>query len=323
MGLCKGGCGNKAIYKGWCGVRWKRGNRVSVICPKIEKKRAEAISEYRLKEARLGLNPMQNQEICNKNHSIERNRKASESLKKLGEAKLLPQQTESKYLKEKRRRNVSKTLRELSKERKLWFQKPEFEDKVKERNIKIAETLRKLAKEGKLAILAQSPEKRKLIGKRLAKWWTPEKRKEHNKKLSEIMKEKVKLGLINPPKAKKFIFERNGVKMVLRSGWEREVAQFLDENNFDWKYEPFFIEFKESQTNENHFTLPDFFIPNLRTIIEVKSDKEFNSQKTIDKIKGMKEFGFNVILMGRKEIEQIRKNEVGNLLSKITGVINA
>ncbi len=137
INLCKGGCGNRAKYAGWCGLRWKKKNKVSVICPEIEKKRAMAISEYRLKEAKLGLNPMQDPEICKRNHSLDRNKKAAQTLKKLGKLKLLPQQTESKY-------------------------------KRKKRLIKIRKALQKLAAEGKLNHQIESLEKRRLRHKRIS-----------------------------------------------------------------------------------------------------------------------------------------------------------
>ena len=152
MELCKGGCGNKAIYKSWCDIRWKRGNKVSVICPEIEKKRAKAISKYRIKEAKLGLNPMQDPKICRKNHSKERNRKAATSLKRLGELGLLPQQTEPFYLREKRRKNVSKSLKKLV-EKGIFPTQIESEEKKRERFRKVSITIKKLALEGKLRLL--------------------------------------------------------------------------------------------------------------------------------------------------------------------------
>lgn len=158
--LCKGGCGNKPIYKGWCGIKWKKGNRVCVTCPELEKKKGKAISKYRIKEARLGLNPMQNPKICAKNHSPERNKKAARTLKYLGKLKLLPQQTESRELREKRLRSIRKILRKLAAEGKLNHQ---VESKIKKkiRHQKIAKTLRKLARERKLPTQNFSKEERK------------------------------------------------------------------------------------------------------------------------------------------------------------------
>ena len=97
--LCKGGCENEAVYKGWCKIKWKSKNRFAVGCPNIERKRGQAISTVRIEESRLGKNPMQNPLICAKNHSEKRNKKCSEILIKKGQLGLLPQQIESKELK--------------------------------------------------------------------------------------------------------------------------------------------------------------------------------------------------------------------------------
>jgi len=318
--LCKGECGQEAKFGHWCRV-------LPIHCPvlriKFEDKRREHISKTKKLLSRRGLNPMQNPEICKKNHSPERNEKASKTLKNLGKLILLPQQIESTKLREKRRINVSKSLQKLSKEGKLWFQRAENFEKLENRNKKISEKLKELFRSGKLSTPHLTPQQRAKSIRKLIEWWTPERRKEHAIKSSIIMKEKVKLGLVRPPKARKFIAEKNGKKIIFRSSWEKEVAEFLDKNNINWEFEPFMVEFEDSQTKENHFTLPDFFIPKLGTIIEVKSDKEFNSQKTIDKIKGIKEFGFNFILIGRKQINQIRKDQTEDLLSQIQGDKNS
>ncbi len=157
INLCKGGCGNRAIYKGWCNIKWKKGNRVCVTCSELEKKRIKAISIFRIKEAKLGLNPMQNPKICRKNHSTMRNIKASKTLKKLGELKLLPQQTESKELRERRLMRIRKVLKRLAREGRLNHQ---IESKVKKtkRHQKIAEALKRLAEEKKLPMQNLSEE---------------------------------------------------------------------------------------------------------------------------------------------------------------------
>lgn len=147
INLCKGHCGNGAIYAGWCGVKWKKGNRVSVTCPEIEKRRRKSISAYRLKESELGLNPMQNPEVCKKNHNPKRNKKVSETLKKLGRLHLLPQQTESTAKNLLRLTRIRKVLQKLSAEGKLNVQ-TESLHKKKLRHKRISETLKAKVKNG-------------------------------------------------------------------------------------------------------------------------------------------------------------------------------
>ena len=57
-------------------------------------------------------------------------------------------------------------------------------------------------------------------------------------------------------------------------------------------------------------TIPDFYIPSKNLIIEVKSNAEFNSQKTKDKVQSIKKRGYGFILVGRKEIDLIKNNKL-------------
>lgn len=294
--LCKGGCGNSATYKGWCKIGWKSKNRFGISCPVITKKRGESISKFRIKESKLGKNPMQNPEICKKNHSEERNKKASITLKKLGEKGLLPQQTESQELKEKRRKNNIKSNRKLVKEGKHPIQL-ETNEKKRIRHQKIAITIKKLASENKLYVQNMSKEQKENFAK----------------KISKTIRRRIKNGEIKlSPSWKKVPY--NG--LILRSNWEKETARFLDKNKIKWIYESLVIPYFDTERKLKANTIPDFYIPKYNTIIEVKSNAEFKSKKTQDKAKAIKKAGYNFILAGRKEIEIMKENG-GELLSLI------
>jgi hypothetical protein len=292
MNICKGGCGKEAKFGNWC-------KPFPIHCPafraKFNDKRIRKISETKRLQAMLGLNPMQNPEICKKNHSIERNRKASETLKKLGKLGLLPQQTESEELKEKRRRNISRVLRKLYLEGKHPRQRESIE-KRQQRLQKMAETLRRLGKEKKLPIQSMSEEEKKKFGKRISR------------SLRKAFKEgRVKLS--DYGRKIPYYSKLSNKKLILRSYWEMVVTEFLDEAGLKWTYEPFSIQYWNSEKKVFAFTVPDFFIPDYCTIIEVKGNGEFNSKKTIDKINGIRSFGFRTFLFGKKEIDQIGKNK--------------
>lgn len=293
--LCKGGCGDIATYKGWCKIGWKSGNKFGVACPIIFKKRNEAISKFRLEESKLGKNPMQNPEICKKNHSEERNKKVSITLKMLGEKGLLPQQTESPELKEKRRKNNIKANRKLLKEGKHPRQLETIEQKEVRRK-KIANTIQKLASENKLYVQNMSKEQKDRFAQ----------------KISKTIRRKIKNGKIKlSPSWKKVPYKEK----VLRSNWEKEVAIFLDENNIEWIYEPFVIQYFDSSRKVKANTIPDFYLPQYNTIIEVKSNAEFKSKKTQDKTKAIKK-SYHFILAGKKEISLMKENG-GEFLSTI------
>jgi len=166
--LCKGGCGNEAIHRGWCKIKWRSGNRFAVNCPNIENKRGKNISLARINESRLGKNPMQNPKICAKNHSKERNKKCSETLKEKGKLNLLPQQIEGRYLKNKRKKNISIALNNLWKIGKHPRQLESFE-KRKQRLDKMANTLKLLGEKGKLPIQNMTLEQKDKFGKKISK----------------------------------------------------------------------------------------------------------------------------------------------------------
>lgn len=296
--LCKGCCGNEATFKGWCKIKWKSGNKFAVACPKIEEKRGRSISLARIKESKLGGNPMQNQKICAKNHSKERNKKCSETLRKKGQLGLLPQQIENKKLKEKRRRNISISLKKLFDEGKHPRQL-ETAEKRRQRLSKMALKLKELGKLGKLPVQNM----------------TTEEKKKFAKKISKKLIEGIRSGRIKLSKSWKKVPYKN---FVLRSNWERVMAIFLDDSGFDWEYESLKIDYFDSQRKITAITIPDFYIPSQNLIIEVKSNAEFDSQKTKDKTKAIKESGFNFILAGRKEIALIEKDQ--NKFLEILGV---
>lgn len=301
MNLCKGGCGNKAIYKGWCNIKWKKENRVCVTCPELEKKRIKAISVFRTKEAKLGLNPMQNPKICRKNHSPARNLMASQTLKKLGELKLLPQQIESKQLRERRLMRIRKALRELARAGKLNHQIESQAKKTKRRQ-KIAKTLKRLAEEGKLPIQNLSDEEKMKF----------------SKKLSRILKRKFRNGelkLNDWGKSYRYRSLQSG-EIKFRSKWEREVAKFLDKYDINWSYEAIVVPYYDREKNLFRNTIPDFYIPNLNLFIEVKGNGGFKSQNTQDKLKGIRGRGYKVALFGKKQIKVLREDPL-RILSEI------
>lgn len=286
--FCKGGCGNKALYQGWCKIKWKSGNRFAVGCPNVEKNRGDSISIARIKEAKVGKNPMQNPIICKKNHSFNRNKKCSETLKLKGKKGLLPQQIENEELKERRRNNVSISLRKLLEDGKHPRQL-EIPEKRRERLDKMANTLRLLGEQNKLPVQNMTESQKKIFGEKISK------------KLREsIMSGRIKLS----PSWKKVPYKN----LILRSKWERIVAEFLDKNNIKWEYETKKINYWDNDRRLEAITIPDFYIPSTNTVIEVKSNAELKSNKTKDKIAGINEKGFNTLLVGRKEIRLITEH---------------
>ena len=300
MSMCRGNCGHEALYGNWC-------KRLPIHCPalreRFNEKRIRRISETKKLQAKLGFNPMQNSEICKKNHSPERNRKASESLKSLGKLGLLPQQTESPELKEKRRVNVSRKLKQLYLEG-IHPRQRETIEKRRQRLQKMAVKLRELSSQNKLPIQNMTSQQKIKFGKKMSQ-----------SLLKAVEEGRLKLN----DYGKRIPYNSNGRVFTLRSNWEKTTAEFLDKKGINWIYEPFKVKYWDNQREVYAFTFPDFFLPDLNIIIEVKGNGEFNSQKTQDKLDGIRKSGFKALIFGKKEIKQIRERNTKKISKLIFG----
>ena len=78
--------------------------------------------------------------------------------------------------------------------------------------------------------------------------------------------------------------------ICFRSTWEVTVAKWLDKNNYTWKYEPKRFYFK----NKDYTYLPDFYVKELDSYIEVKG---WYSDICKKKINSFKEEYSNLKLM--------------------------
>ena len=82
-------------------------------------------------------------------------------------------------------------------------------------------------------------------------------------------------GRLTPNNSNKFIFGSHisweGHKYNFRSSWEEKFMIELDENKIPYRYEPFCIRYFNSVKNEYRIAFPDFYLPETREIIELKS----------------------------------------------------
>ena len=289
--FCKGGCGSIASHKGWCKLRWEKGRRFAVYCPTVEEKRGKSISKFRVEEAKLGKNPMQNPDICQKNHSPSRNRKAAETIKNLAKLGLLPQQVESDELKELRRKRNQTALKKLWKDGKHPLQSKSKEERAII-NRKISRTLESLAE----------------MGKHPSQLWTKEMKLEMAKKSSERIAETIKNGQFPFPRSKKFPYKNK----ILRSSWEKIMAEFLDRHDLKWEYETLIIPYYDTTRNKVANTIPDFYLPKYNTIIEVKG-RNIDAVQTKDKMDSINAFGYRTFLFGDTHIKRIKRNDTSIL----------
>lgn len=89
----------------------------------------------------------------------------------------------------------------------------------------------------------------------------------------------------------------NNKEVYLRSSYELDYAKELDELKIDYEVESLRIKYFDTQRNEYRCAIPDFYIPETNTIIEIKSEWTLDIQNMKDKFKAYKEFGYNCKLM--------------------------
>lgn len=71
----------------------------------------------------------------------------------------------------------------------------------------------------------------------------------------------------------------------------------LDRQHICYKVEAMRIEYFDSIKNQARIAVPDFFLPETNTIVEIKSSFTYNYQNMLDKSSQYKQLGYNFILI--------------------------
>ena len=89
----------------------------------------------------------------------------------------------------------------------------------------------------------------------------------------------------------------NNKEVFLRSSYETDYANELDKNKINYDVESLRIKYWNSRLNEYHCAIPDFYLPDTNTIVEIKSDYTLDIQEMKDKVKAYKDLGYNFKLI--------------------------
>ena len=89
----------------------------------------------------------------------------------------------------------------------------------------------------------------------------------------------------------------NGKKVLLRSSYELEYALKLDSQKVNYEVEGLKIKYWNTKLQKYCTAIPDFYLTETNTIIEVKGQYFFDRQEIKDKFKTYKEKGFNCKLI--------------------------
>ena len=95
----------------------------------------------------------------------------------------------------------------------------------------------------------------------------------------------------------------NGYEFTSRSSYELDYANILDEQKINYEYETLRIKYYDTYLEVERTSIPDFYLPDSNTIVEIKSTYTLNIQNMKDRVKKYRDMGYNFILMlNKKEV---------------------
>lgn len=96
-----------------------------------------------------------------------------------------------------------------------------------------------------------------------------------------------------------------GHEIYYRSSYELEYMKALDEAKISYQGENYVrFEYYDTQMKKMRVALPDFYLPESNTIVEIKSNWTYNPQNMIDKAKAYREAGYNFkLILEHKEVD--------------------
>lgn len=89
----------------------------------------------------------------------------------------------------------------------------------------------------------------------------------------------------------------NNKEVYLRSSYELDFAKELDENKIDYDVECLRIKYFDTQKNKYRCAIPDFYLPESNTIVEIKSNYTYDKQNMKDKFAAYKNLGYKCKLI--------------------------
>ena len=93
-----------------------------------------------------------------------------------------------------------------------------------------------------------------------------------------------------------------GDSVFLRSSYETDYANWLDENQISYSVEELRIEYYDSQQDKTRVAIPDFYLSSTNEIVEIKSDFTLDIQEMLDKFEAYKNKGYipKLVLEGKE-----------------------
>lgn len=95
-----------------------------------------------------------------------------------------------------------------------------------------------------------------------------------------------------------------GEKIFLRSKYELDFANELDNNQVNYQVESLRLEYFDTVRNTNRIAIPDFYLPDTKELIEIKSDYTLDIQEMIDRFNSYINLGYvPKLILEHKEVD--------------------
>ena len=110
----------------------------------------------------------------------------------------------------------------------------------------------------------------------------------------------------------------NNKEVYLRSSYELHYAKLLDAQKIDYDVECLRIKYLNSKDNKYHCAIPDFYLNDSNTIVEIKSTYTLDLNEMIDRFNEFKNRGYNCkLILNNKEVDLYNlQNEVDDITYK-------
>lgn len=131
----------------------------------------------------------------------------------------------------------------------------------------------------------------------------------HTRNLSEsvknaILQNKLDVQRISDKYKTEWHITWDNKKYFLRSSYETDFANELDKKQISYEVESLRITYFDSQKKTNRIAIPDFYIIDTNTIVEIKSIWTLDIQNMKDKFKAYNDLGYNTkLICEHKELE--------------------
>lgn len=104
-----------------------------------------------------------------------------------------------------------------------------------------------------------------------------------------------------------------GEKVLLRSKYELDFANELDNSQINYQVESLRLEYFDTVRNTNRIAIPDFYLPDTKELIEIKLDYTLDIQEMIDRFNSYINLGYvPKLILEHKEVDIFNiKGDIG------------